>query len=300
MQWSSLRKAPYKKIKANYYQAIMNRDRYWRKDDHCRPNAKAFKFDKMTVKEFLSKYPLDLSPEERQLCADAISRMEKAKDVHHGITHIYSSLGCLDEFIQTQDFQSINPRPDLKVIFLTILCHDCWRAGKDPQGPLALLWYTIGENFGNPRIFAKMANEHKIDPVLAAKVNYCIKKDGLFVVFPLKTPEAKIHKAIDEWDQFNETRIRVIEKKFLLDRPLKRYYVRQAKLAMKLFVELDNASAHYFPWIARKIEERKKIIIPRLWAEIGEYERLLELKEKGDVDAFEASLKVFKAKVLNN
>ena len=252
----------------------------------------------MTEKEFLEKHNIELSREEILLAEEALERMKRAKDVHHGIAHIYNLLSCFDEFILSEDFKKIYPRPDLKVIFFSILCHDCWRSGKDPKGALELFWYTVLENFGAPRLFLKMARKYKINSLLKERVKYCIKKDGWFTLFPLKTIEAKIHKALDEWYHFSEGRMGIIERKFLLDRPLKSHYVRQAKLAMKMFVEPGTTSAHYFPWIENKIKIRKQIIIPRLWGEIREYENLLKLKASGSAEEYQKSFEIFKKKVL--
>lgn len=254
----------------------------------------------MTTQEFLQKYPLNLSPAETGLLKDAVFRMEAAKDVHHGISHIYSLLGCFDEFMGSEDFLRLNPKPDLKVIFFAILCHDCWRAKKDPKGVLGLLWYTILENYAASRLFAKMASKYKVDAVFAGKIKYCIKVHGWKVFSSVKTTEAKILTALDDWDQFNEGRINVIANKFLLDRPLKRSYAAQGRLAVKLFLEPDSAAASYFAWIGNKIRQRKQIIIPRIQKELEEYDRLIALKEKGALAEFEESFSAFKKNVLNN
>lgn len=254
----------------------------------------------MTEKEFLKKNNLDLEPEEILLADDAVSKMKNAKDVHHGLAHIYSLFDYFHAFIQSPDFQAIKPKPNLKVIFFSILCHDCWRATKDPNGALGLLWYTIYENFGNTRLFLQMARHFKINHDLMKKVKYCIKKDGWFTLFPLKTIESKVHKSLDEWNQFDENRIGIIERKFLLDRTFRASYVRQAKLAMKLFIEPTTSAARYFPWIENKINLRKQVLIPRLKNEISEYESLLKLQKNGQYEEYRKSLQVFKEKVLKN
>ncbi|MEK7583278.1 MAG: hypothetical protein AAB483_02660 [Patescibacteria group bacterium] len=256
--------------------------------------AIALKF--LLLNEFLTKHPISLTDNERRLCGEAIEIMKRATDVHHDHTHVFRLLGYLDEFIATPDFQNIKNIVDLKIIFLAIICHDLWRSKKDAHTAFQMMQYMFLEHFGGPSDFRKLAKKYAIDPVLSKKVSYCIMKHTHLVIVPLKTLEAKIVKAIDEIDHTSDERITLLEKKFLLDRPITSYYLKQARLAVRLYVKADTTPTHYFPSIESRILAKKQLMADRLDAEIADYAVLLEYKNKKDNQAYQNQFEAMKQK----
>lgn len=250
----------------------------------------------MLPEEFLKLHPIALSESEVRLCDEAVRMMKVAVDVHHDSTHICRLLNYLDDFMTAPDFKTIESQVDLKVLYISLVCHDMWRSQKDAHTSLQLLWYTIWEYIGSQKMFTELAKKYNLDAIVMRKVRYSIKKHVQFIFFPPKTIESRILKAIDELDQLSEERIALLEKKFLLDRPITAYYLRQAKFATKLFAETAGGAARYFPSIQNEINKKKQVIIKRLWQEIGDYETLLNLKRAGDTSAYQEQFNTMRRK----
>lgn len=254
----------------------------------------------MLPEEFISKHPLGLTKAEAQLCQKAMEIMSQSKDVHHGASHVYRLLDFLDEFMVSKDFRLLQEKVDLKVIYISFLWHDCWRSQKDPEHTFALIWGELMENVLAPALFSKFAKQYGIDKHLAAKIKYCIKKHARYIIIPLKGAEAKIVKALDVLDQFSSQRIAILQRKYLLDRPIRPYYPHLAKLALKIFLETDVKGIHYFSWVEKKVKLRKAKLIPELWEGIKEYEVLLSFRLPANKLEYEKQFAFMKQKYLKD
>lgn len=249
----------------------------------------------MVLEDFLRKHPIDLTNNERQVCDEAIEIMKRAIDVHHDHTHIFRMLDFVDEFMESEEFKKIASRVDLKILFIAIVCHDLWRSKKDAHTGLQLLWYMFLEHWGGPKAFRQLSRG-RIDQRLERAMAYAIGKHSHFIIIPPRTLEARMLKAIDEVDYYSDERIALLEKKFLLDRPITSYYLKQAKLAVRLYIKADTAPTHYFSWIKARILSRKQYMIERLNAEIAEYAVLLRHKQESNTQAYQEQFQMMKAK----
>jgi|SRR3989344_1876399 len=215
------------------------------------------------------------------------------------VSHALRVLGYLDEFAQTAEYKSVIQKEEvnLKFIFIAVLWHDCWRSQKDPTTWLDLLWYTIVESFAATRMFKKAARENGLPKGEIDRIGYAIKRhDSLF--FGPETLEARLLKAVDIEDGYSEERIAFLEKKFLVDRPIKPYYVGQAKFALKFFLERESDTIYYFPFIRDKILIKRNQLIERLKVEIAEYEDLWNIKNAGKTEEFNNKFELMKKKYI--
>lgn len=247
---------------------------------------------------FIRKHSLKLTKNETFCVKKAIDILSRAADKNHGLNHVYRLLTFLDQFVLSREYRKISKSVNLKVVFLSILWHDCWRSKKDAQGPFSLLWYTIAENRACSRLFLKHARKMKIKQKTAKEIAYCLRKHCTFILFTPRTLEAKILRALDKMDEYCENRMLLLVKKFLIVKPIRAYYLKQAKLAIRLFVKPDSEDIHYFKWIEKRILKKKDRFIRRLWKGVREYETLLNLKTKGMKKELQKKTKYLRKKYL--
>jgi len=175
----------------------------------------------MLPNEFIKRHHIELTIEESALCRDAMDIMLRSIDPFHDSSHAYRMLAYLDEFIKTDEFRRIAHKVNLKIVFIAILWHDCWRADKDAKDSVSLFWLTLYEGIGASRYFSKAAREANIDKKLQAAIKYVIKKHSRFQLFPIKTLEAKILRLVDTLDMFNPDRTYLLKRKYFFERPIK-------------------------------------------------------------------------------
>ncbi len=225
--------------------------------------------------DFIEKHHIELTPEERLLCDEAMRVMKDSVDVHHDMSHIHRLLGYLDEFMATEEYALIADRIDLNVVLIACLWHDCWRSTKDPKYVHGLLWYTLYEGFGATSTFALAARKVGLDESLASPIRYAIRKHSFLQMTGLRTLEARLLSSIDTIDHFSLDRLKKLERKYLVDHAISSLTLKLAKFSIRAFLEREHRSTSFFKWSEAKMAESKvrfrKVVNQHLY----EYETLL-------------------------
>jgi hypothetical protein len=253
----------------------------------------------MHPNEFIDRYHIRLTPEEDALCRQALRIMTDSIDPHHDASHVWRLLGSLDEFIATEEFQSMAAEVDLKVVFMAILWHDCWRANKVAENRISLFWVIAYEGIGASRYFAKAARRANVGSMFRAAVSYVIRKHALFQFSPIRTLEAKILKVVDALDMYSPDRTYLLEKKYLLDRPISQGTYNFALFVLRLFAGKDPKPTYYFEW-SKKISEVRPAFVERVSREIAEYGELCDLLSEQRFHEFEQYLAELRDKYVYN
>ncbi len=249
--------------------------------------------------EFLDTHQVHLTPEESALYEQGIDLMDRSIDPHHDATHIARLLDSLDEFMRTDEFQRMADRINVKVIFMAILWHDCWRAHKETERCVPLFWLTMYEGIGASRYFAKAAKLAEVEPAFGEAVTYAIRKHSLFQFWPIKTLEAKILKVVDALDMYSLDRTYLLEKKYLLDRPITPATYNAGLVVIRLFARKDPRPTHYFEW-SKKLAELRPAYLSRARKELAEYKMLCDLQHTKHVQEFERYLAELQDKYIFN
>ncbi len=239
--------------------------------------------------EFLDTHQIHLTPEESALYEQGIDLMARSIDPHHDATHIARLLESLDEFIRTDEFRRLAGNVDLKVIFIAILWHDCWRAHKETEHCVPLFWLTVYEGIGASRHFDRAARSAGVEPAFCKAVTYAIRKHSLFQFWPIKTLEAKILKVVDALDMYSLDRTYLLEKKYLLDRPITPATYNVGLIVIRLFAQKDPRPSHYFEW-SQKLAELRPAYLSRARKELAEYKMLCDLQHAKHIQEFEQYL----------
>lgn len=253
----------------------------------------------MLPQEFLEEHHIELTAEEAVLCRWATDIMAQSVDPHHDSSHVERMLGYLSEFIRTDEFQLIAHRVSVKIVFLAILWHDCWRADKYVTHSVSLFWLTFYEGLGASRFFSKAARRAGLDMTLGTKISYVIKKHSRFQLLPIKTVEAKILRMVDSLDMFNPDRMYLLKKQFLFEHPIKPSTYRMASLALRLFYKKDPKAIQDFEW-ARKISDLRTSYASYGRQVLEDYKVLCDLLGSGQFKEFELYLESLREKYLEN
>lgn len=253
----------------------------------------------MRPQEFLERYHLELSTEEENVCRQAMDIMTQSVDSHHDKSHVERMLDYLHDFIETDEFRQIAGTVDLKVVFIAILWHDCWRSDKDATHSLSLLWLTLYEGLGASRAFSKAARKAGLDRAVWKKIRYIIKKHARFQLFPIKTAEAKILRMVDTLDMFNPDRTYLLKKKFFFEQPIKPSTYRAGLLVLRLFCKKDPKAIHDFEW-AQKISDLRASYAAYGRQVLEDYKVLCDLLSNGQFKEFEQYLDSLREKYLEN
>jgi hypothetical protein len=253
----------------------------------------------MRPQEFLELHQFELTAEETKVCRLAMEIMAQSVDSHHDNSHIERMLDYLSDFIQTDEFRQLAATIDLKVVFIAILWHDCWRSDKDATHSLSLLWLTMYEGLGASRFFSKAARRAGIEKAVWKKISYVIKKHARFQLFPIKTPEAKILRMVDALDMFNPNRTYLLRKKFFFEQPIKPSTYRAARLIFRIFCKKDPKAIHDFEW-AQKISDLRACYAAYGRQVLEDYKVLCDLLGNGQFKEFENYLESLREKYLEN
>ena len=253
----------------------------------------------MLPQEFLERHHLDLTAKEADVCRQAMDIMAQSVDSHHDSSHVERMLGYFSEFIQTDEFQRIAHRVNVKVVFIAILWHDCWRADKYATHSVSLFCLTFYEGLGASRFFAQIARKTGLDTTLTTEIRYVIKKHSRFQLLPIKTIEAKILRMVDTLDMFNPDRMYSLKKQFLFEHPIKPSTYRMAVLAFRLFCKKDPKAIQDFEW-ARKISELRASYAAYGRQVLEDYKVLCDLLGSGQFKEFEHYLEGLREKYLEN
>ena len=233
----------------------------------------------MHHEQFIEKHRIQLTPPERRLCDEAMRLMSRSVDVHHDSAHIGRLLDYLDEFTATDEYRRLAPGLDLKVLLVSVLWHDCWRSRKDPGRITGLLWCTLYEGIGASSIFSRAAKRLGVGEALARRVSYAIRKHAYFKATSPSTLEARLLAAVDTLDHYSFERLKGLERKYLVERPISGISLRLAKLAIRLFVEPERRATRFFRWSKRRIHERKQRFLARVRRQVEEYRALLDRRK---------------------
>ncbi len=253
----------------------------------------------MLPQKFLEKHQIELTREELALCRMATAIMAHSIDPFHDSSHVHRMLGYLDEFIQTDEFRRIAHTINLKVLFIAILWHDCWRADKDAKHCISLLWQTLYEGMGASRYFSKVAKRAHLDKNLRAAVKYAIKRHSRFQLFPIRTVEAKILRLVDTLDMFNPDRTYLLKRKYFLEQPINPSIYRAGKIGLRLFGKKNPKAIHDFEW-AQKISDLRAMYVSYGYQVLEEYKKLCDLLSEQQSKEFEQHLNYLRERYLNN
>ena len=253
----------------------------------------------MLPQEFLEQHHIELTKEESILCQQAAEIMAQSIDPHHDSSHAYRMLDYLDDFIRTDEFRRIAHTVNLKVVFIAVLWHDCWRTNKDAMHSVSLFWVTLYEGIGASRCFSKAARKAGIDRTLRRTITYVIKKHARFQLFPIKTVEAKILRMVDTLDMFNPDRTYLLKKKFFFEQPIKPSTYRAGLLVLRLFCKKDPKAIHEFEW-AQKISDLRDSYAAYGRQVLEDYKVLCDLLSDGQFKEFELYLESLQKKYLEN
>ncbi len=253
----------------------------------------------MLPNEFTTKHHIKLTSEEDVLCRQALVIMSQSVDQFHDSSHVHRMLGYLDEFIRTDEFQRIAHKTNVKIIFIAILWHDCWRADKDPKHSMSLVWLTLYEGVGASRYFSQFAHKAGIDPELHAAVKYVIRKHSRFQLFPINTCEAKILRLVDTLDMFNPDRTYLLKRKYFLEQPITLSTYRAGKLGLRIFGKKNPKAIHDFEW-SQKISTLRPMYISHGYQLLDEYKILCDLLRNQQFKEFEHYLNRLREKYLES
>jgi len=252
----------------------------------------------MLPKDFIEKHKVKLDEIETKLCEEALQLMVKSVDVHHNETHVYRMLDYLDEFLDTEEYKKAAKNIDLKILFISILWHDAWKSERDPGNILVLLWDSLREGIGASLKFQKSAKLAGLDSVGIKKIGYIIRKHSLIQLMPAKGWEAHILSDVDALDGLNLDRIRLIEKKYLGERPVTLTNLRLARFSVKLFAKNKSDRSFFSGWAKEKYVGMREKFLKKAEVELNEYENLVNLKREGDQVGFERYLGFMREKYL--
>ncbi len=242
----------------------------------------------MLPEEFCEKYKINLDLKEKCLCQKAINEMKSAVDKIHDETHIHRILDCLDEFLQTKEFLKYEDNIDLKVLYISILWHDVWKAKRDPANGLIYLFEMFWDGMGSYLNFIKEAKKAKLDRNLTKKIQYIIRKHSAVQFLPFKNLESKIITALDVLDMIDFSRLKIVEDKYLNHREIRGTTLNLAKIGMIFCVERRASKNLFLEFFNEKLTRDNKIFVKRAWREIKEYEIMWNLKKNGKKKEFEA------------
>ena len=253
----------------------------------------------MLPNEFIKKHHIELTTQESALCQQAIDIMLQSVDPFHDSSHAYRMLDYLDEFIRTDEFQHIAGRVNLKIVFIAILWHDCWRADKDAKHSVSLFWLTLYEGLGASRYFSKAARKATIDKELRAAIKYVIRRHSRFQLFPIKTLEAKILRLVDTLDMFNPDRTYLLTRKYFLERPIRRSTYRAGKLGLRIFGKKNPKAIHDFEW-SQRVSALRALYVSQAYQILDDYKMLCDLWRNQQFKEFELYLEGLREQYLEN
>ena len=221
------------------------------------------------------------------LCKDAMDIMAKSIDVVHDETHICRLLDYLDGFMATEEYGDVSGQVDLKALFIAILWHDTWRAGRDPKNVLQAIPDILLEEIFSAKGFDKAATMSGLGEELKRKVRYIIRKHTPIQLFSPKTIEARIMREIDNLDILSLDRLYLIEKKFVCDRPFELRYWRLARFATKIFIEPQTDKFYTFDHFKEDFRRKKELFLEKVRWEIDRYKEALDFLRAGKELEFE-------------
>jgi hypothetical protein len=253
----------------------------------------------MLLSKFVEKNNIKLSDIELDLCRKATEMMAGSIDVHHNESHIYRMLDYLEEFLATEEYRKSSKDFDLKVIFISILWHDIWRAKRSPENVVNVLRDALVEGIFAALYFQKEAKIAGLDEEIIKKVKYIIRKHSKYQLLPIKTKEAKIMIDIDVIDSFSLDRVYLLEKKYLYDRPVSAATLKLVKYATRVFVVNKTSRSFYSQWAKERFLQMKEILLAKAYPEIGEYEQMLKALKRGNMLEYERQLCFLREKYIN-
>ena len=221
----------------------------------------------MELYEFLTKNGINLPDPILSLCEEGIGVMRNSVDPVHDENHIFRILYDLDRFFK-EEAQIDKSGIDLEVLLLSICWHDVWKSRRFPTNPALLLLDQILEGRGSARMFTRRAKEVLLETNLVYPVSYSIRKHSRFQILPIKTPEAKILKDLDNLEEWSLERLKLLKKKFLISGQINPRLLRLAKFWFDHFMTKTTDSGFHFQWSKTEFAKRKKLYL-------GEVNKLL-------------------------
>ena len=106
---------------------------------------------------------------------------------------------------------------------------------------------------------------------LVYQVSYSIRKHSRFQVLPIKTPEARILKDLDNLEEWSLERLRLLKKKFLISDQTNLKLLRLAKFWFDHFMAKTTDSGFHFQWSKTEFAKRKKLYLEEVNKLLEEY-----------------------------
>lgn len=157
------------------------------------------------------------------------------------------------------------------MLLLSICWHDVWKSRRFPTNPALLLLDQILEGLGSARMFTWQAKEVLLETGLVCPVSHSIRKHSRFQILPIKTPEAKILKDLDNLEEWSLERLKLLKKKFLVSGQINPRLLRLAKFWFDHFMAKTTDSGFHFQWSKNKFAGRKQLYLKEVNKLLKEY-----------------------------
>lgn len=211
----------------------------------------------MKVEEIVKKYQIQLTEPVLGLLEKGVERMKKSVDPLHDETHIGRILDDLVRLLN--DNPALTTQINWPVLLLAIVWHDCWKAERQATNVIVLVWQQIYEGWGSGKIFTKEARKVGLPEEVARWVRYAIRTHTGYQFVPVKLPEARILRDLDELETWDKDRLESVKRFLQRQEDAKKrrglrilyfyYFILKRKMGGRRF---------YFTWSRREFFSRKE------------------------------------------
>lgn len=219
----------------------------------------------MTLKEFITKYHLALSPPLLHACQEGLRRMNISRDPFHDNSHVTGILANLDQFLTENRELSIS-KINFPVLLLAICWHDVWKSQGNFTNRKNTVFREFYEGVGSMRIFSKSSNGFSLPPDVIRKTKYAIRKHSTFQLFPKRTLESKILYDMDSLEVWDFGRLKkALDKMGGIDH-IGPSLIRVGKFYFQHWMMKKTGSNLYFSWTRGEFLKRKAKFLDQAFA----------------------------------
>jgi len=231
----------------------------------------------MTFDEFIVKNKINLSDETVRMCEAAIEISRKSVSPLYDERHTFGILDNLDKLL-AESGEIEKRKINFDVLLLAVCWHDVWKTKRFPINIFSLLLNQAREGIGSMDMFSNVAEAFGLDPAIAKKTKYAIRKHSSLQIFPLKSTETKILKDMDGLEEWSLDRLNPLREKYTAFGVVDMKIVKLVKFYFDNFMLKDTAKPFYFKWSKNEFERRKKIFLEEAKKVFEEYAPYLKKK----------------------